>query len=101
MLAGAHDDIKIAGRSAELSGVAFTAEADALAVARARLDANGERFSAADHALAVAEGAGVLGLARAAAARALDVEAHVAGDLGDLALAIALGTGLRALQEPF
>ena len=85
------DEVEIARRRAFGAGVALAGQADALAVARAGLDAELQRLAARDHAGAVAGGAGVLHLAAAAAARALDVELHAAAHLRHLAGAVALG----------
>ncbi len=96
--AGAHDEKKIAGRAAVDAGVALALQADALAVARAWLDAKLDRLGAGDSALAVAGGAVVRDVAGAVAARAGDVELHAAAHLRHLAGAVALGA-LRAAAD--
>src|SRR5947209_10089107 len=92
MLAGAHNYVKIAGRPAMRSGVAFAGQANALPIARARLDAHRERISTIDHAFAAADIADGARMSGAAAARAGNIELHASGGLGHLAGALALGT---------
>ena len=94
----AHDDVEIAGRCAHGSGVAATGQTNALAIARAGLDANLQRLAALDAALAVAGRADGAVLAAAAAARTRHVELHAAALLRDLALAVALRTFARLLD---
>ena len=89
--AGAHDEKQVSGRATVDAGVTLALQADALAVARARLDAKIDRLSACDRALAVAGGAGFGNAARAVAAGAVDVELHAAAHLRHLAGAMALG----------
>ena len=96
MRAGAHDEEEVAGRAAIHAGVAFALQADALAVARAGLDAEFDGLCFGNGAFAVAGGAVVRGAAGSVAARAGDVELHAAAHLRDLAGAVALGAGHRA-----
>src|SRR6202034_4129463 len=56
----AHDEEEIAGGAAVDACVAFALQADALAIARAGLDAEVDGFSARNDALAVAGGAVIL-----------------------------------------
>ncbi len=70
MLTDPHDDVKIARGRAHRSGIAASGQADALAVARARLDAHLQRLAALHAAFAVAHRAHRAVLAAAAAARA-------------------------------
>jgi hypothetical protein len=58
MLSGADDYIEVARRPPVHSGIALAREADALAVARARLDANFQRFGALHGAFPVAHRTG-------------------------------------------
>src|SRR5262249_31688083 len=89
MVAGAGDDVEVAGGAAQDAGVAPAGRADALAVAGPGLQPHLERFRAMQHAFAVAEAARRPGLARAAAARALQIELHSPAGLRHLARAVA------------
>ena len=95
MIAGADDGVKVAWRSAVGSSVSLAGNADALAVARAGLDADLERLGVRDRAFAVARGAGGQILSGSVAARALDIELHAAAGLGDLSGTVALRTLAR------
>src|SRR5215469_10844950 len=79
MTSGANDDVEIAGRAPVLPSIALARNANPLPVARACLDANLERFGAADHAFTVARRANGNILSAAVALRAdprlLDVAA--------------------------
>src|SRR5579864_219559 len=81
-----------------LSGVAFAGEADALAIARPRLDAHSERLGAGDHALTLAHVADRARMSGAAADRARNIELHAAGGLSHLAAAAAIRTDAGRLQ---
>src|SRR5438309_1771008 len=74
MLARAHNNVEVARAAAATAGVAFARQADALAVARPRLDAHRHRLLPRHHAFAAAEVTNCALLAAAAAARASDVE---------------------------
>src|SRR5206468_1037034 len=54
MLTGADDDVKIAGRAAAQSGIAFACQPDTLPIACTRLDAHLDWFGAVHHAFTVA-----------------------------------------------
>ena len=95
MVSSADNHVEIPGWSSMRSGVAFAGNANALAVARARLYANLERFGLFDGAFAVAGGAGGNVLAGAMAARTGDVELHASAGLRDLAGAAALRASAR------
>src|SRR6266404_4997201 len=101
MLADLHDDVEIARRPAIQSRIAFACDAYALAVARARLNADLERFGAHDHALTVACRTDALRLAGAVAAWALHVELHASAGLRDLSTAVALGTRSHSADRSF
>ncbi len=92
VVAGADDRVEISGDSAMCSSIAFTGQANALAVARACLDANFERFGLRDRAFTVAGRAGRQILSGAVAAGALHVELHASAGLRDLARTVALRT---------
>src|SRR6185369_10885 len=72
---------------------AFAGHAQTGAIARARRNSDFDLLGVSDAAFAAAGGAGVAQLARSAAFRAGEVEAHGAGHLADLAGAFALRTG--------
>src|SRR5450755_4027931 len=99
MVAGADNRVKISRGSAVRAGVAFAGQANALAVARAGLDADFERFGALDRALAVATRAGGNVFPRPMAAGAGHVALHPPAGLVDLALAAALRTSSGGLDE--
>src|ERR1700752_2468843 len=99
VVAGADDGVEIAGSSAMRSGVAFSGQADALAVASAGLDAHFERFGIGDRAFAVTGRAHRQILSGPMAARALHIELHAAAGLGDLPAAAALGTFAWRLER--
>src|SRR5579884_982576 len=94
MLLDADDDKEIARRAAAASGVAFSGDADALAVARARLDPHFQRLGDADHALPMAVGTLIHDLSGSVTTRAGHVEFHPPAGLGDLAGAFAIRTRL-------
>src|SRR5256885_12957045 len=85
--------VEIAGRAAACAGISFARQANALAVARAWLDAHLQRLSVVHHAFATAHAANRPRFAGAIAARASDIELHVAGFLRDLPFAIAFWAG--------
>src|SRR5580658_1185483 len=91
VMAYADDEVEISRGRALGACVAFAGEANALAVARAGLDAKLGRLDACDDTGPVASGAAILHLAAASAARALNVELHAAAGLLHLARAVALG----------
>src|SRR5581483_7799157 len=99
MLAGAHNDVEVAGRAAVTSCIALAGEPDALPVARARLDSDFQRFGAVHHAFAAAHRTNGPVLTRAAAARARHVELHASALLRDLAGAVALRTRPRLFEK--
>src|ERR1700677_2263596 len=96
----ADDHVEIAGRAAARSGVAFAGQSNALAVARACLDANFQRLGAADCAFTVAGWAGGDVFACAFAVGTLHVELHAAAGLRDLSGAVALGAFSRRFDVP-
>src|ERR1700734_255994 len=90
MRSGAHDKKQVARRTAVDAGIALALQANALAVARAGLDAELDGLSARERSLAVAGRAGIRHAPRAITPRAGDVEFHAAAHLGYLAGALAL-----------
>src|ERR1041384_2894778 len=82
VLTHANNNVEITCRSAARACVTFAGNADALSIARACLDPDFKRFRALHHAFPVADWAGGLDFACAAATRAGDVELHAAGGLG-------------------
>src|SRR5262249_7301393 len=90
MLTGANHDVQIAGTRAHRAGIASSGEANALAVTRARLDADLQRLAALHASFAVTRRTHATILATSAAARAWHIELHAAALLRDLALAVAL-----------
>src|SRR5262249_9352036 len=95
MLADANNNEQVARAARVGACVAFAGNANALAVARARLHPHLQRLGALHQAFPVAYRAGVLRLAGAMATRAGDVELHAAAGLGDMAAAVALRTRRR------
>ena len=86
-------DDQVTGRPAappSVPALPLPAKPNPLAVARASLDAELQRFTLGNHTLAIAGGANILDLAGAVAAWALNVELHAAAHLGYLAGAVAL-----------
>src|SRR6185437_7925605 len=94
MLLDADDDEQIARRAAAASGVAFAGNANALAVARARLDAHFQRLRHADQALAVTVRTLVHDLSGSVTARTGHVELHASAGLRHLPGAFAVGASL-------
>src|SRR5205814_3137501 len=80
------------------AGISFARQANALAIARAWLDAHLQRLSVVDHAFAAAHAAIRPRFAGTIAARAGDIELHVAGFLRDLASAIAFRASAGSLD---
>src|SRR5579883_614096 len=98
MLARTHDNVKIAGGRSHCAGIATARQANALAIARARLDAHLQRLAALDAAFAVACMAHGTVPAAAPAARTGHVELHAATFLRDDTFAVALRTFARLLD---
>src|SRR5579872_3394761 len=92
VIPGTDDGVKIAGRAAVSSGVAFAGNADALAVAGAGLDADFEGLGMCDCTFPVACRARRQILPGAVTARTLNVELHAPAGLCDLSGAVAFGT---------
>ena len=86
-------DVEIARGAAHGAGIAFAGHAQPRSVPRAGRNAHFHRLRVRHAAIAAAGGAGVVQLARAAAARAGQVEPHGAGHLDNLAGAFALRAG--------
>ena len=97
MVAGADDDVEIAGRPAVESRISLSREANSLPIARARFNADGQRLVADHHAIPLAHIADCARMSGAAAAWARYVELHASTGLGYLSLTAALGAGRRAL----
>ncbi len=84
------DEVEISRSRALGAGIASTCQPDALPIARSWLDPKLQRLAACDHTRTFACRAGILHLAGAATARALDIELHPAAHLRHLAAAVAL-----------
>ena len=99
MLADANNDVEIADSAAAQPGIAFACDANALPIARSRLDANFERIGALHAAFAMADRTRRNILARPMASRTGDVELHPPARLLDRSLAMTLRTHARSLDE--
>src|SRR5271165_5892262 len=99
MFAGADDNVQVARRRAHRAGIAASGQANALAIARAGLDAHLQRFRTFHAAFPMTGWADGAVLAAAAAARTGNVELHTAALLRDVSLAVALRTFAGLLDK--
>src|SRR5689334_16757501 len=98
IIAGANDDVEIAGRATVDPGVTFSCQPDALSIARAWLDAHFQRLSSVDHTLSVAHSADRACFAGTTASWTGDVELHASARLLDRPFAAALGARSRRFE---
>ena len=101
MLSGANNNVEISWRSAVRSRIAFSRQANALAVPRTWLDAHFQWLGAGHNSFTRARGAAFLGLAGSAALRAGDVELHSPGCLRDVSAAASARTRFRFSDHAF
>ena len=99
MVCDPNDYVQIAGRASAKPGVTLTSNADALAIPRAGLDPNLERFATLNCTFPVALGTGRDISSRAMASWAGNIEFHPPPGLRDLAFAAALGTAACRFGE--
>src|SRR5260370_4528326 len=98
MVSRAHNNVEIARLPAVQSRVAFARQANTLAIARARLDANRDGLGAGHDSFALANVALRAVMTGASAARTGHVELHASAGLCDLSFAAALRAGGGAFQ---
>src|SRR5579872_645959 len=94
----AHDHVQVTRRPAIETGIAFSRDADALAVPRARFNPHFQLFAALDHAFAAASRAPGTIFPGTVTPGTHHVELHAPAGLRDFSFASALRTGLRAFQ---
>src|SRR5579885_46986 len=95
MTFGSDDYVEIAGLPSVSSGIAFSCDANALPVARARFDSYFEWLGSVDHAFAVADRARRNIFAATVATRAGHVKLHAIRALLDRTFALALRADAR------